>query len=421
MLKHFDRATGVLGAASRRRGARRHLRLACLALLLAAPSIARAQVIVVDADGVPEADARRWRQRVEAALDGPATTFEASVLAREPVGTVPAPRLEVLSGIERLLVAAREARAQLRDREALLALGQALALAEAHLDVPGMAAWYAEVQLAIAVSAAQAGQPGVSEAALRRAASVDPRRQVQAAEARPELVRRARAIARAAATAPRGRFEVRAAADGAVVFVDDARVGPLPTTVEVPVGAHVIRVDAPGHRSWAQVISVFEGDRPGLDVALSPSSDLRAAHAAQAAAQAGELDRLVDALGRLEAAPVVYRVRPGAGPRDRALITVCRATGCVGPQLLEGEDGPRLNGPEAASRAEALRWLAEPSSVEIDEEPWWERWYFWVAAGAVAAAAAGAAAAIAIDQGQVDEPPLVILVDPGGLPVPGVD
>lgn len=395
--------------------------LACLALLLAAPSSAGAQVIVVDADGVPEADARRWRQRVESALDGPATSVEASVLAGAPVGTVEPSRLDVLSTIERLLVGAREARAQLRDREALLALAQAEALAEAHLDVPGMAAWYAEVQLAIAITAAQAGQPGVSEAALRRAASLDPRRQVQAAEARPELVRRARAIARAAATAPRGRFEVRAAADGAVVFVDDVRVGSLPTRVEAPVGAHVIRVDAPGHRSWAQVITVFEGDRPSLDVALSPSGDLLAAREAQAAAEAGELDRLVAALGRLDAAPVVYRVRPGAGPRDRALITACRATGCEGPQLLDGEDGPRLNGPGAPSRAEALRWLREPPAVTIDEPQWWERWYFWLAAGAVAAAAAGAAAAIAIDRSQVDDPPLVIFVDPGGLPVAGVD
>lgn len=386
-------------------------------LVLAGPRGVRAQVVVVDDQGVPEAAARRWRARFEAAHGR--EDLEGWVRAREPVATVPRERLVVLSQIEQLLVGARHARSRFRERDARALLAEAEVLAAASLDVPGTAAWYAEVQLAIAITAAQIGLPTVSEAALRRAASVDASRAVQAAEAHPDVVARARAIARAAATGPRGRFEVRAEVEGAVGYLDDAPIGALPATVEAPVGPHVLRVDAPGHLGWASVITLFEGDRPPVEVALSPSPALRAARTAMRAARAGDLDALVAALGALPDAPAVHRVRPGGGPLDRALVTTCGAAGCRGPLRLEGtvESGAALT----STDAEGLRWLAERPAFAVDAVEWWEEWYVWVAAAAVIGAGVAAAIALAVGEQGESPPPLVLIVDPGGLPVGGVD
>ncbi|MCB9593723.1 MAG: PEGA domain-containing protein [Sandaracinaceae bacterium] len=391
-----------------------------LALWASAPSAGRAQVVVVDADGASEAAARRWRERVVAAQGADAVELEAWAGAEEPVATVPPDRLLVLAQIERRLMLARHARSRFRERDALDALTQAEELAERHLDVPGMAAWYAEVQLAIAITAAQLGQAGVSEAALRRAASVDASRSVQAAEAHPDVVARARAIARAAATGPRGRFEVRSDAAGAVAYLDDGLVGPLPATVEAPVGPHVLRVDAPAHRGWASVVTVFEGDRPAIEVTLAPTAQLTQARAAARAATVGDLDALVGALSALEEAPVVHRVRLGAGPLDRALLTTCDASGCRGPMQLEGAPGPSLTGP-IASVAESERWLLERPAIHIDEPEWWERWYVWAAVAAVVAIGVGVGIGLAVAQDQGAPPPLVLVVDPSRLPVAGVD
>ncbi len=388
-----------------------------VARVLAGPSEVRAQVVVLDDAGVPEAAARRWRERFEAAHGR--EDLEGWVRAREPVATVPRERLVVLSQIEQLLVGARHARSRFRERDARALLAEAEGLAAASLDVPGTAAWYAEVQLAIAITAAQIGLPTVSEAALRRAASVDSSRAVQAAEAHPEVVARARAIARAAATGPRGRFEVRAGAEGAFGYRDDAPIGALPATGEAPVGPHVLRVDAPGHLAWASVITVFEGDRPPVEVALSPSPALTAARAATRAARAGDLDALVAALGALPEGPVVHRVRPGGGALDRALVTTCRASGCRGPLRLEGALDP--GAPLASSDAEGLRWLAERPAVVVDAVEWWEEWSVWLAAAAVIGAGVAAAIALAVGEQGEGPPPLVLIVDPGGLPVGGVD
>lgn len=390
-----------------------------LTLALALPSAARAQdVLVVDPDGASEEAVARWRARLEAALEGEPADLEAWARAREPIATVPRERLSILSQIEQLLVGARHARSRFRERAARELLARAESLASRNLDVPGMAAWYAEVQLAIAITAAQVGEPVLSEAALRRAASVDATRTVQPAEAHPDVVARARSIARAAATAPRGRFEIRCDAAGAVGFLDDVSVGPLPATVEAAVGPHVLRVDAPAHRGWASLITVFEGDRPAVEVALSPTPELAAARRAEAAARAGDLDALVGTLGTLADPPSVYRLLPGAGPLDRALLTTCAASGCRGPMELEGA---ALDGPLAASTAEGLRWLAERPAVVVDTTEWWEQWYVWAGVAAVVAAGIVAGVAVGVAQDQSTPPPLILIVDPGGLPVAGVD
>ncbi|MCZ7678258.1 MAG: PEGA domain-containing protein [Sandaracinaceae bacterium] len=150
---------------------------------------------------------------------------------------------------------------------------------------------------------------------------------VQAAEARPDLVARSRAAVQAAITGPRGRFEVRADAEGARVFLDDRPLGALPRVVEATVGPHVVRVDAPGHASFAQLVEVLEGDRAPIAVELAPTSELAAAERALAAAREGRARAVADALGALAAPVSVWLVWAGAGARDRAVAVALRARG----------------------------------------------------------------------------------------------
>src|SRR5690606_37881308 len=127
-------------------------------------------IVVSDAEEAPRS--RAWRRRVEREL-GATTTMAEWSAELSPPGTAPRSALAVLTEIEALLVSARVSAARLEERRALRDLTRAEELARAHLALPGIAAWYAEVQLAIAVTAAQAGQDALADAALRRAASVD--------------------------------------------------------------------------------------------------------------------------------------------------------------------------------------------------------------------------------------------------------
>ncbi|HHH29859.1 MAG TPA: PEGA domain-containing protein [Polyangiaceae bacterium] len=268
----------------------------------------------------------------------------------------------------------------------------------------------------------------MSEAALSRAASVDPGRTVQAAEARPEVAARAREISQAALTGPRGSFEVRADAQDAVVSLDDTRVGALPTVIEASVGPHVIRIDAPGYHAWARVVTVFEGSRPPLEVTLSPTLRRAAVVRARRSIHSGDRSGL-SAYFALDGAPPIVHLRPGAGVLDRALLTVCRRDGCAGPRLLESPLDSAFFGrglevtaaPLATSPRQAARWLTQSSPPTDPTTPWWERWYVWTVAGAVLAAGVGAALGIVSSQQAQSDPPLILIVDPGGLPRSGVD
>ncbi len=370
------------------------------ALAIAAPAGAQEAVVAVDGPAPAERVAR-WRDRLEAQAGGPTRLAEAATRAR-PGGTVESARLEAVSALETLLTRARADRARLREGDALRSLSRAEELVAHNLDLPGIAAWYAEIQLAIAITAAQAGQRGLSEAALARAASVDPTRIVQAAEARPEVVSRARTARRARATAPRGRFEVRADVDGATIAIDDAEQGPLPRAVELPVGPHLVRIDAPGYRSWAQLVEVREGARPPLVVSLSPTTALRAAAAAERAAEAGDRDALVAWLGGWPEAPAVRLLWTGDGPMDRALTQACGAERCGALQRLEADDWPVTlwRGGDPTALAPALAWLAaepreRPVSLALHE-----RWELWVAVGAAALLGAAIAIGAGVDYAQ---------------------
>jgi hypothetical protein len=301
-------------------------------------------------------------------------------------------------------------------------LSLAESLAEQHLDVPGMAAWYAEVQLAIAIVAAQSDAQGLSAAALLRAASVDPRREVRAAEARPEVVELGREAARAAATRPRGRFEVRADAPGAVVSIDDRGMGRLPRRVEVPVGPHVLRVDAPGRRSWARVITVFEGDRPTVDVVLAPTPLLSAALRLEGAATAGRVDEVAMQIGALVAEdaepPTLWLLYAGSDEHDRAVVVGCDRGGCGGPQRLRGDEPVRLElDGTVTGLSGALSWLRSdaPDVPPPTDPPWFERWELWVGVGLALAAGATAIGVAAQPQGPA---PAVWEFDTSGVPLP---
>lgn len=377
----------------------------------AASAQERAVVVVVD-DAAHTGRARAWQRRLEEGLGAPSASLTEQSRARSPVGTAPPEALSALVEIEALLVSARASAARLEERRALTELTRAEALARRSLALPGIAAWYAEVQLALAITAAQAGQAGLADAALRRAASVDPSRVVQAAEARPDLVERSRAAVQAAITGPRGRFEVSAGVEGARVFLDDRPLGALPRVVEATVGAHVLRVDAPGHASFAQLVEVLEGERAPIAVELAPTSEHAAALRALAAAREGRARAVADALGALGGSVSVWLVWAGAGARDRAVAVRCAREGCDPPRRLERERVAEqlAAAPAGADLPESLAWMDEASRVEVTQEPWWERWYVWVGAGAILAAAVAAIVAIVA---QPDGPgPLGVTVVP---------
>lgn len=368
---------------------------------------AQAQVLVVVENGAPEPRVRAWTARVE---PDRATTLAEWASEREPVASIEPARLAVLEQIEALLVEGRANATRLEERAALATLARAEELAEHHFDLPGMSAWYAEIQLAIAVTAAQAEMGALAEAALTRAASVDPSRAVQTGEARPELVERSREAVRAVAVGPRGRFEVRANVPGARAFLDDRPLGRLPRVVDASRGPHVLRIEAPGHRAWADVLEVLEGERAPIVVDLSPTS-LRAQVAAlERAAREGDLSLVERTLGAIADPPALSILFAGAGPQDRALLARCDPS-CTTERL---EGGAREAG---AGLREDLAWLGAPRAV-APPVPWWEEWYVWVAAGAVAAAAVALVAALAQPQG---EGPLRVEIDASGLVIPGVD
>ncbi len=377
----------------------------------------RAVVVVVD-DGAPEPRARAWRGRVREALGGGAESLGAWSASIEPVDTFDPDRLTVIAQIEAHLVSARRAAMRLEEGDALRELARAEALAEQHLAIPGIAAWYAEVELAIALTASQAELTGLADAALRRAASVDPSRVVRAAEARPELVERSRAAAQASVTGPRGRFQLEADAPEARAFLDDRPLGALPQTIEAPVGPHVLRVDAPGHRGWARVVEVLEGERAPIDVRLSPTQARESAERADRAARRGHADVLASSLAALRALspPPVWMVWVGSGRADRAVAVRCTESGCEAPRRLSPSALTALDAEptERSGRlASALEWLDARPSITVVEEPWWERWYVWVALGAVIAAGAFAIGVVAEPRGPG---PLQLELDPSGLP-----
>ena len=314
--------------------------------------------------------------------------------------------LRILLRAEDLLVQARREAAQFSESRALTLLLQARQLLEAHVDLPTSSHWLSEVEIALGVVASQIGRDELAHHALIRGLSLDSSRVVRAAEAAPSFVQRAGEIAASRAAAPKGWFEVRAEAAGATVYLDDRLWGNAPVVVRATVGRHVLRVEAPGYRSWGRVIDVLTGERSPLDVVLTRTSRSQAIENAR---QASSLEQAAHAIvgHELELWWMEVQVhRP-----DRALLLICDSSGkCKAPlRLQEGEpfdevtqevlEWPALQ----RELRQARSWL---SQVEIEippgeDRPWFRKWETWVPVGlAVVAGAIGLGIALRPDPPQ---------------------
>jgi hypothetical protein len=330
----------------------------------------------------------------------------------EEAGGIAEADVAALASVERLLAEARREAAALREGAALRRLAEAERIADGRANVPGAARFIAEVQVAIGITAAQAGLLDLSERALIRAATLDPSRGIRAAEAPPEVVARAERIARATATAPVGSFEVAASSPVARVFLDDVEIGTAPRAVRAPIGRHVLRIEAPGYLPYGRVIDVLEGERPPVAVRLAPDPIVRAVRALDDAVVAGDLGAVAPAIAGLAEVGVplagVYVVEVGSGPRVRGLLVRC-APDCGVSARIEGPGAQVVVTADTAREAH-LEWLREPLPVAAPPPgptPWIERWYVWAVVSALVAGT-GVVVGIATDPAEpTPEPPII--------------
>lgn len=335
-------------------------------------------------------------------------------------------RMDALARIEGLLLDARVQAATLREADALTSLAAAERAAEGAADVPGIAAWMAEVQLQLGAVAAQAGSLELSEAAFRRAATLEPGRQLLPAEAAPDVVARCARIHAELAAWPAGAFEVRAFSDMGMaaalarVFLDDVELGLAPVRARAVIGRHVLRVEAPGHEAYGAFIDVLPGQRPALSVQLTSLPELELARALQQVVQSGMLTRVPAVLnaaartGRSDLDAVAVLETADSG--ERALIVRCDRAGCRAPiRALREQPIARGSGVLDDEQLIAARaWLSGPSSRPTNDQntPLWKRWYLW---GGTALAVAAGALAVGFAAQPAPEHRLRVEVDPGAL------
>jgi hypothetical protein len=336
-------------------------------------------------------------------------------------GVTPAD-LAPLRQVEALLAQARRSAAELDEGAALRSLAQAQRLAWDALSVPGAAAFCAEVELQLAVTAAQAGRWELAADSLARAARLDRPRRLLAAEASPEVVALADRVFRDAAAGAEGELPIRVDAPRARIFVDDIDRGLAPQRVRVRAGTHALRIEAPGRLPYHARIEVTQGVRPEQQFVLAPDPRALAKTVVRDALGADATTIAYATSALLSAAPeigaVVWIERD---PRfTRELVHACDASGCRAPVRLEhGQPtddpaGVRLT-PETLR--EARDWMRGESVLGIgrakaSDTPWWSRWYVWTALAALVIGG-GAAAAAALEP----EPTrtLRVVVDSGDL------
>jgi hypothetical protein len=340
---------------------------------------------------------------VAAAIEANGALIVPRAAALETDEGVHVDRLRALASIERAIVTAREEAARLDESDALARLTRARTAIADLGDVPGVARFAAEVELAIGLVAAQAGRRALAEQSLRAAVALDATREIGAAEAPPDVVAIADRLRREVATGPRGHFAIRV--EGGVVaevYLDDRRVGAAPTTIEAPVGRHVVRVEARGHRSYARFVDVFEGERTPWSVALAPTRRHTSLQRLDDATDAGDLRAVRDALGAIdEPARVVFLFASNA----RAFVVVCVDDRCEGPSRVEDDGALAAARP---ARDDALRRARDeanrPTRALVTETPRARRSVRRGVPPAVAAVAAGVAAAIVVARSGADGP-----------------
>ncbi len=355
----------------------------------------------------------QWLER--ARLQGAVQAAELSV----PPSTTPLRRVRGLETVEGRLREARDAAGRLDSGAALAHLAAARDLAEQYADVAGASRWLAEVEITLGVVAAQAGMSHLSDVALTRAASLDPTRTLQRAEAAPLVIARAEELREAYAIGPEAHFVVTSDAPGAVVYLDDRVVGSTPATIETRRGRHVLRVEAPGHVGWGRAIDVFGGRRATVHVVVARTGFSRSMLALQRAPtlrQAAELSVGTDVR--------LWWLEVGDGPRDRALLYRCGSesessremSSCGSPLHLEGQrrwpaSSERLAWHELREqRRHAWSWLRQNAGTPAT--PWFRRWYVWMAV-AVGLLGAGLGLGLLLRPDAPEQ--LEVTIDPGAF------
>jgi hypothetical protein len=330
--------------------------------------------------------------------------------------------LTPLRQVEALLASARRAAAELDEGSALRSLAEAQRLAWDSLSVPGAAAFCAEVELQLAVTAAQAGRWDLAADSLARAARLDRPRRLLAAEASPAVVALADRVFRDAAAGAESELPIRVDAPSARIFVDDIARGLAPQRVRVRAGTHALRIEAPGHLPYHARIEVALGVRPEQHYVLSPGPRALAKLAVRAAltAEATTIAYATSAL--LSAAPeistVVWLERDVRFTRE--LVFACDETGCREPVRLErGQLRPMaassrltpetLRGARDWMRGESPLGIARAKPVDTSPR---SRWYVWTA---LAALVIGGGAALAAALQPEPTRALRVVVDAGDL------
>jgi hypothetical protein len=370
----------------------------------------------------PARDAASIAPFVRTRLPNAQLESDAAWLAARGAGVEPS-ALDPLRETDRLIAEACRSAAELDEPTALRRLAEAERLMTRALAVPGAAAFYAEVQLQLGVTAAQLGLTGLAEAAFARAARLDARRRLLAAEATPDVVQLAARVFDAASSAPEGELRIVTEPSGARVFVDDVERGSAPLLLRARTGVHALRIEAAGHTTYAALFDMAEGRRPEQHYALAVEprvSALERFAVLLSAASAGGLEQA--AADVLQAAPeltaLAWLERDEA--RARRLVFMCDARGCQQPVRDETGvvAGAMFTGKLSQSALAAARGWLHGSVADSERDrsvastALWQRWYFWSAA---VATVLGAGVLIAIAAQPEPQRTLRVSVDPGDL------
>jgi hypothetical protein len=326
-----------------------------------------------------------------------------------------------LRQVEELLATARKSAAELDESGALRSLAQAQRLAWDALSVPGAAAFCAEVELQLAVTAAQAGRWELAADSLARAARLDGPRRLLAAEASPEVVALADRVFRDAAAGAEGEVPIGVDAERARIFVDDVDRGVAPQRVRMRVGTHALRIEAAGRLPYHARIEVAQGVRPPQRFVLAPDPRVLAKARLRASLTADAATLEQNAAALLSAAPELRAVvwLESDARSTRRLVQRCDVNGCGEPARVERDQAQ----PTPATRltAETLfaarAWLHDDAriaqaSARKDDASWWQRWYVWTAAAAIVI---GASAVAVVAHEPAPSRSLRVVVDSGDL------
>jgi hypothetical protein len=325
---------------------------------------------------------------------------------------LPASGLARLSEADGLMSEAKHCLAELDEPGALRRLAHAETLLASTLAVPGAAAFYAEAQLQLGVTAAQLGRTGLAAASFGRAARMDPGRRLLAGEAAPDVVQLAARAFDEATSAPEGEVRIVVDTPGARVFFDDVERGDAPLVVRGRTGVHALRIEAAGHASYGGLLDLAEGSRPAQRFALYPdaiSEALRPFHEPTLSATSWPRAGGALLLAAPELGSVGWLERNRAN--GRALLRVCERRGCG--MSIGFDHARRVSFPGDQSVA-ARDWLAASPGLPVaaaSVAPW-RRWYFW---SAVAAVLVGSGALIAVAARPEPQRSLRVSVDPGAL------